>query len=230
MPKLIIANWKSNPDNSRQAIALAKAIDRKGVVIAPPYPFLEAVGKSIKKATLGAQDVFWADSGPYTGEVSLKQLKSLGVKYVILGHSERRIYLGETDDLINKKVKTALKSGFKVILCVGESKRKSLSSAKSFVKNQLRRNLIGVNRFKNLIITYEPVWSISGGDPRHRADNPKDAAEMVRFIKQMVRVKVIYGGSVTGNNAKSFFKHKEIDGVLVGGASLNSQEFKKMLK
>ncbi len=239
MDKIIVANWKANPNTTKQAVALAKALDKRGVVVAPPYPFLEQVGRVLKKATLGAQDVFWADSGPYTGEVSLKQLKSLKVKYVILGHSERRKYLGETDELINKKVKAALKMGFKVILCVGEWKRKSLSSAKSFVKNQLRRDLRGTNKLgsypaNKLIIAYEPVWAISTG--RAGADKPEDAVEMAKFIKQLLvvshklSVKVLYGGSVNAKNAYSFLKHKEIEGALVGGASLKPKEFRKVIK
>ncbi len=169
MRKLIIANWKSNPGSSSAAVKLARATDRYGVVIAPPHVFLEHVAKTLKKSELGAQDVYGAKSGPYTGEASLNQLKSLGVKYIILGHSERRKYLKESDELIALKVRAALKAGFKVILCVGEGsavKRRGFKASKKFVLNQLKKDLKGIHNslFKihnSLIIAYEPVWAIS---------------------------------------------------------------------
>lgn len=234
MDKIIVANWKANPNTAKQAIALAKAIDKSGVVIAPPYPFLESLSKTLRRATLGAQDVFWADRGAYTGEVSLNQLKNLKVKYIILGHSERRKFLNETDEFINKKVKAALKAGFKVILCVGEWRRQSFGQAKIFVRGQLKKDLADVRSYRNLVITYEPVWAIStskSGKP----DKPEDAAQMAKFIKQSLvishklSVRVLYGGSVNAKNAKSFLKYKEIDGVLVGGASLSPREFLKII-
>ncbi len=228
MKKLIIANWKSNPDSLVQAKKLGRDIDKPGVVIAPPYPFLESLGKTLRRATLGAQDVFGADRGAYTGEVSLSQLKDLKVKYIILGHSERRKFLGETDELINKKVKAALRAGFKTVLCVGEWRRQSLSQAKVFVRGQLKKDLAGVRSYRNLIITYEPVWAIStskSGKP----DKPENAAQMARFIKSIIKAKVIYGGSVNAKNARSFLKYKEIDGALVGGASLKPREFLKII-
>ncbi len=237
--KIIIANWKSNPRNVKLAKALAKVTDlssnRIKLVIAPPDTFLEDVGNILKKASLGAQDVFWADSGAYTGEVSIKQLKSLKVKYVIIGHSERRKFLKETDKLINKKIKASLKAGFKVILCIGEWQRHSLAKAKIFVKSQIRKDLDGVKNYKNLIIAYEPVWAIST-NKSGKSDRPEDAVEMAKFIKQSLvishklPVKVLYGGSVTYKNAKSFLRQKEIDGALVGGASLIPKDFKKIVQ
>src|SRR3989344_1676196 len=147
MSKLLVANWKLNPQTQKVAIALAKKIDFKGVVVAPPFPFIEEVGKILKRAELGAQDSFWEDEGADTGEVSPKMLKSIGVKYVILGHSERRRILKETDAMINKKVLNVLEEGMKVILCVGELKRESgimnyeLGKAKKYVRNQLGKDL-----------------------------------------------------------------------------------------
>src|SRR3989344_661211 len=167
MRKLIIANWKSNPGSPASAVKLARATDRVGIVIAPPHVFLEHVSKILKKSELGAQDVYGAKSGPYTGEASLNQLKSLGVKYVILGHSERRKYLKESDELIALKVKATLRAGFKVVLCVGEGsavKRRGFSASKKFVLNQLKHDIpkqVPGNKLSRLIIAYEPVWAIS---------------------------------------------------------------------
>ena len=120
MKKIIIANWKMNPFEEQKALNLARAIDKENIIIAPPFVFLSSISKILKKASLAAQDVFWAESGAYTGEISSQMLKNLGVKYVIVGHSERRIYLKETDEMINKKIIAALCAGLKVILCIGE--------------------------------------------------------------------------------------------------------------
>lgn len=237
MKKLIIANWKSNPESAAAAVRLAKATDKKGVVIAPPHVFLEHVSKTLKKSELGAQDVYGAKSGPYTGESSLSQLKSLGVKYIILGHSERRKYLKESDKLIAEKVKAALQAGFKVILCVGEGKtvnRQGLRASKKFVLNQLKRDVpksMPQSKLSKLIVAYEPVWSIStfkGAKP----DTPKEASAMIAFIKKTlsnIKPKVIYGGSVNASNAKAFLSQKVVDGALVGGVSLKPLEFRKII-
>lgn len=235
MPKLLIANWKSNPADVKSAIALAKAIDGKNVVIAPPSPFLESVGKVIKKSSLGAQNVFWAD-GPYTGEVSAADLKIMKVKYVIVGHSERRNNLLETDEMINLKIKEVVKSGLKAVLCVGEPlkvRRRGIGEAKKFIANQLTKDLKNVIKNKNLIVAYEPIWSIST-EKGSKPDNPEDAALIINFMrvwlkrKGFKKVKVIYGGSVNGENFSDFMKQKGIDGALVGGASLRPIEFNKM--
>ncbi len=243
MNKLIVANWKSNPNTASEAIKLAEASDFKNVVIAPPYPYLEQVGKLIKKASLGAQDVFQKDGGPYTGEVSLSQLRDLKVKYVIVGHSERRKHLGESDEVINQKVKLVLSGRLKVILCVGEdwlTRRKGITAAKNFVANQLKKDLSGNRKREagsgNLFIAYEPIWAISSVSG-NRADTPQDAAEVMKFIKRVLNTrykvldtKVLYGGSVDAKNADAFLNRKEIDGALVGNASLSSQSFKAIIK
>ena len=230
--KLLVANWKENPLSAEDAANLAKSIDAEGVVVCPPFLFLESVRKNIKKARLGAQDVFWGNLGAYTGEISWKQLVEAGVEYVIIGHSERRKYLKETDELINNKVITSLEAGLKVILCVGESadtRSKGINHAKLFIEQQLDKDLIGLSKNKeNLIIAYEPVWAIGTGTP----DTPESAAEMSVFIKQLLvnsyklSVKVLYGGSVNAGNAREFLSNKEIDGALVGGASLKPEEFR----
>lgn len=241
--KIIVANWKLNPDSPKKAVALAKAIE-KGIgrvqnietVIAPPFPFLEDVGKVLRRSRLGAQDVFWEKSGAYTGEVSTPELESLDVRYVIVGHSERRKLLAENDEIVARKVKAAAASGLIPIICVGEPfeiRRTGTSSAERFVEQQLRRDLqTAAIVSKNIIIAYEPIWAIGSGMP----DTAKGAAHMARWIKSVVRSvagrepAVLYGGSVTGRNSGQFFAEPAIDGALVGGASLKAAEFAKIVK
>src|SRR3989344_4632314 len=196
MNKLIIANWKMNPATTKEAIRLAQESDVEGLVICPPFLFLEEVSKIIKKAKLGAQDCFWEEKGAYTGEISPKELKSLGVKYVIIGHSERRQNLGETDEIVAKKIIAAVNNNLTPILCVGETKEERASGkTEEVVKRELK---IGLSLLANQPHTLNP--------------------------------KIIYGGSVNSKNEKSFLKHKEIDGALVGGASLKSKEIKKIVE
>lgn len=240
MRKLIIANWKMNPGGIKEAVKLAGASDFKGAVIAPPYVFIPAVKAVLKKAALGAQDAFWEESGAYTGEISPGTLKKMGVGYVVIGHSERRRRLSETDEMINKKLLASLKSGLKVILCVGEDKsirKKGFSAAKNFVRNQLKKNLRGVKSsvisHRSLVIAYEPIWAIGTGRPAR----PRDAVLMHAFIKKflaskpyVLRPRIVYGGSVNSGNIGSFLANPEVEGALVGGASLNASEFRKILK
>src|SRR3990167_10544878 len=194
MRKIIIANWKMNPDSTGRATKLAEESDIEGLVICPPFPFLKVAGKVIKKAELGAQDLFWEEEGPYTGEVSGAQLKDLGVEYVIIGHSERR-KLGETDEMAAKKIVAAVKTGLTPILCVGESKKERASGkTKEVLEKEVRIDLSLVASG----YTLNPI--------------------------------IIYGGSVNSKNAKDFLKHKEIEGALVGGASLDAEEIKKIVE
>lgn len=233
MNKLLVANWKLNPEKLSEAVKLAEAIDKKCVVICPPFPFLAAVGKVLKYAKLGAQDIFWEEKGPFTGEVSPAMLKDLGVKYVIIGHSERRRWLGETDEMIGKKVAAVLRAGLKVILCVGEPvsvrKKGGALTAERFVREQLVRDLKFVKRLKSktkdIIVAYEPVWAIGTG----HYDTPKDMLAMTSVIKRVLPVGVLYGGSVDSKNVGNFIKYREVDGALVGGASLKVEEFKKII-
>jgi triosephosphate isomerase len=258
MGKLLIANWKSNPETTVEAGKLARTIARETrsaarnveIVLCPPFIFLELVSKTLNpkpytlNPKLGAQDAFWS-SGPYTGEVSIRQLKKIGVKYVIVGHSERRRYLNESDEIINRKLRAVLDAGMNAILCVGEPKLESgvknyelrIKRAKAYVRKQLEKDLRGIHnsQFKlhnSLIIAYEPVWAIGTG----LADSPEHAAEMAKFIKSfltskpyMLSPKILYGGSVTAKNAGEFLSFPEIAGALVGGASLNIREFKKII-
>ena len=263
MPKLIIANWKSNPRTSREAIRLAQesvkgAPKNVAVVLCPPLAFLEPLSRLLKaksytlNASLGSQDLFWQPDGPYTGEVSWEQLKKLGVSYAILGHSERRRLVGETDEMVNKKVIAALENGITPILCVGESwevHKKGPAATKKFVATQLKKDLDGVYTLKaishKLVMTYEPVWAIStsrGAKGKNNADTPANAAAMIRFIKSLLAktfqassfklqdASFIYGGSVNPKNAKGFLAEGDIEGALVGGASLKPAEFRAILK
>ena len=273
MQKILIANWKENPETEREALALYEATARAStkkkadVVVCPPFVYLEQIAGRMKRfkkkrtpsvragtrttfplrgegnLALGAQDVFWEESGPHTGEIGPKMLKQFGVRYVIIGHSERR-WLGETDEMINQKVVRALKSGLRVILCVGESalvRRKGFPAAKQFVASQLKKDLKGLGSGvsgigKKLIVAYEPIWAIGTG----RNDPPEDALAMAIFIKKKISsllaipytlypIPVLYGGSVDDHNVQDYVQYDEIDGALVGGASLKANEFKSMI-
>jgi len=234
MTKLVVANWKLNPLGLKEAISLAKRTDLKNAIICPPFIFIEEVGKTIKRAKLGAQDAFWANIGAYTGEVSIDQLKRLKVKYIIVGHSERRKELEETDAMINLKIKTAVREKVTPILCIGESKsiyKKGIKATENHLKKQLTKDLSGVKKRSKLIVAYEPIWEIGS----KRADTPQRSIKMVGFIRETLDklghrgVKILYGGSVHGDNANIFLDEKNIDGVLVGGASLKPHDFRKIV-
>ena len=239
MSKLLIFNWKMRIDTLREAKGLARASDYKNAVVAPPFPFVEEIGKVLKKAKLAAQDLFWEVGGAFTGEVSAKELKSIGVKYEIVGHSERRHKLGETDVMIAKKLKTAVEAGLIPVLCVGETKPEKASGLKEqVIKRQLNSGLSLLKpktlKLKPIIVAYEPVWAIGTGEP----EPPESALETIKFIKRNLktyklinlRTKVLYGGSVNSLVLKDYLKYKEIDGALVGGASLRKKEVQKMVK
>ncbi len=246
MGKLVIFNWKTNPDSIREAIQLAKETMRAvrgsgaSVVIAPPFIFLERLATTLRgsRVRLGAQDVFWGEGGAHTGEVSWHQLQNLRVTHVILGHSERRA-LGETDSIINKKVKAALGAGLRVVLCVGEQKQQGEKSARNFVQTQLRKNLRGVRELEQaagrLIVAYEPVWAISTTKGAKQC-SPQYAAEMIRYIERLLvssypgRATIVYGGSINGRDIKEFAVQRDIDGFLVGGASLRKNDIRAIIK
>ncbi len=244
MAKLLAANWKENPNSEKAALELFRAVShgtsgkQPAIIVCPPFIYLEKIADEFKRLrvkknlALGAQDVFWEEQGPFTSEVGPKMLKSLSMRYVIIGHSERRRWLHETDAMVNKKIKLALKDGLIVILCVGESlaiRRKGENVAKDFIKSQLKKDLAGVlpeKIKKSVVIAYEPIWAIGTG----KSDKPVDAARIADFIKKMTKTKVLYGGSVNIKNIRDFVQLREIDGALVGGASLKASEFKKMIK
>jgi membrane-associated protein len=235
--KLVVFNWKMNPETLDTAIDMAKKSDHKNVVIVPPFVFIEEAGKAIKKAGLGAQDLFYKDAkaGSFTGEVSASELINLGVKYVIIGHSERRA-MGDTDEIVSKKLKTALDAGLMPILCIGESSEERKNGlTKKIIEDQIRSALAFVvgrqsSVVGQIIVAYEPIWAIGSRNP----ETPEVALETIKFIKSFLKslvvgrelsVKVLYGGSVSAENINAFLKQKEIGGVLVGGASLDPELF-----
>lgn len=212
------------------------------IVIAPPFVYLPLIADlrgsklGFTRIAIGAQDVFYENSGAYTGEISASMLKNFGVEYVLVGHSERRKYLNETDEMINKKVLMALKAGLKVVLCIGEDlsiRRRGKKAVEKFIKIQLEKGLKNSKLRNHLVIAYEPVWAINTG----HSDTPQDAVEMIKFIKKTLLAKpyalnpkVLYGGSVDSKNIGNFLKRPEINGALVGHASLKAGEVKKILK
>ena len=206
------------------------------VVLCPSEFALPLLAQILTKSAvkLGAQNVFWAERGAHTGETDAKSLKEIGCAYVILGHSERRA-LGESCRQVNSKIKAVLASGLTPVVCVGEAWDKyKAGKGKIFVAGQLKRALSGIKLAdKKLIIAYEPIWAIGSGKPMMA----KEADNMQLFIKQTAKralkqaradIKVVYGGSVDAGNAKSFLQEDNIDGLLVGGASLKAPEFKKI--
>lgn len=247
--KYIIANLKMNPEKREDMEGWMKqfraaAVERDGthVIACPPFIWLPLVA-SHNTVAVGAQDVFWEQKGPYTGEVSPSMLRSVGCDYVIVGHSERRA-LGETNEIIRKKIKAALQAGLKVILAVGESARANERGTLEreigpAVEEQLAGALSGISRTKlgNLLIAYEPLWAVGSGT----ADTPEDALKAALFIRKCVskitgaharaqEVPVLYGGSVTSKNAASFLEEEALQGVLVGNASLDAREFLKIVE
>jgi len=243
MKKLLFFNWKMNPRTLREAIILAKASDYENAVVMPPFPFLEGAARHLKKSRLGAQDLFWEAGGAFTGEVSAPELKSLCIEYVLVGHSERRHKLGETDGVVAKKLLATAKNGLIPVLCVGETKlEKRGGKTKSVIKRQLEKglSLVGpkskvpgrAGKSQKFLIAYEPVWAIGTGNP----ETPESARETIQFIKKTLSTfhfplsaKVLYGGSVNSKNLMDYIQYKEIDGALVGGASLKKDEVKKMI-
>jgi len=242
MKKLIVANWKMNPASSKEAqrffSSLARGLrgSRAEVVVCPPFCYLPLAKSKVFK--IGAQDCFWKEKGAFTGQVSPLMLKNLGVRYVIVGHSEKRA-LGETDETVNEKLKAVLKAGLTPVLCIGETaeQRRKKETFKT-VERQLKKALEKLTRAKlsKLVIAYEPVWAISP-NPACSVD---EAETMILFTRKTLNkiagrkysktVKVIYGGNANGENAGDFLSSPWIDGLLVGAASLRIKEFLGMTK
>lgn len=213
---LLVANWKMNPATLAEARKILRGIEsnrRVEVIICPPFLFLPL----LKGAKLGAQNMFWEEKGAYTGEISPLMLKNMGVRYVILGHSERRKYFQEKEEMINKKLKAALKAGLKPILCIDKI-------------SQIKRDLRGISRKerKNLVIAYEPLFAIGTG----KACSLEKAKKMRIFIQRNLGyfVPILYGGSINSQNARDYIKNAGFQGLLVGGASLNPKEFIDIIK
>lgn len=244
--KIIIGNWKMNPASYKDAeklfIDIAKSISgikKTEVVICPPFIYLERLKKLSRKISLGGQNAFWVDVGPYTGEISPEMLYSTGIRYVILGHSERR-ELGETNALVNKKIKASLNAGLTAVLCVGESVRDESHSYFNLVKAQLEECLAGISKtiISKVIIAYEPVWALSSTADRKDAA-PSDCLEMAIFIRKILSDKfgseagytrIIYGGSANEKDAEDFLRNGGVDGLLPGRASLDAKKFTEIVK
>ena len=253
--KLIIANWKNHPITLAEAQEILESInshmelgkESRGydLVICPPFVFVEEVAKILNlshlshQAFLGAQNIAIEDETVLTGEVSGSMLIGLGVRYVIIGHSERRWKLGEADEVVNKKLKSALRNGSIPVVCVGEKTRDN--DFKSFLEKQVLETFAGLttDEVSRCIVAYEPVWAIST-TPGARPDTPESALESIHVIKDILignwkleignLPRMLYGGSVNSKNIGGFIKEEEIDGVLVGGASVKKDEFIKVLE
>lgn len=238
----IAGNWKMNLD-AQAGVALAEELCAAGidfasrdVLVAPSftniYPVAQAVKKGGNKIAVAAQNMFFEDSGAFTGEVSVSMIKSAGAAWTILGHSERRAIFGETDADINKKVKKALADGLSVILCVGETLwEREAGAAVETVLAQVGKGLEGVSDLKNVVIAYEPVWAIGTGKTASAADAEamhkaiRDYIAKIRSTAAAEAMRILYGGSVKPDNAKELLNMPEIDGALVGGASLKAAQF-----
>ncbi len=242
---MIAGNWKMNK-NLDEAIELANDIkngernNQVEAVLCVPFINLTEVNKIIDGTNikLGAQNIHWEDSGAYTGEISPSMLKSVGVEYVIIGHSERRQYFHETDEIVNKKIKAALNHKLKPILCVGETlEQREKGMEKDVVEKQIKGALEGIDEEKalDLVIAYEPIWAIGTG----KTASSGDANDMLGFIRKVLgdiysedlkdHTRILYGGSVKPNNVKELMEEKEIDGALVGGASLKGADFLSLI-
>ena len=246
--KVIAGNWKMNNDlngtinliSDLKKVLASKNVNAQ-VIVCPPFTNLETASTLVKDSTikLGAQNMYFEESGAFTGEISPSMLKSVGCEFVILGHSERRTIFGETDQVINKKIKTAVKHGLKPIFCIGETldeREKGITF--KVIETQVRGGLEGLNESElgNLIVAYEPVWAIGTG----RNATPEQAQEVHKFIRGIIskmlgenfagRLVIQYGGSVKPDNAKELLSQQDIDGALVGGACLKADSFFKIIE
>ncbi|MFH1453426.1 MAG: triose-phosphate isomerase [Armatimonadota bacterium] len=244
---LMAGNWKMH-NNVRESVNLVEDLykqvsnvkDRE-ILVCPVFTSLYPVSKALENTNIkmGAQDLFWEEKGAFTGEVSPGMIKDVGCAYVIIGHSERRAYFGETNETVNKKVKAAFSYGLNPIVCVGESlELREKGDTQKFVKGQIReglKELIGV-KIENLVIAYEPIWAIGTG----KTDTPEGANDIIKMIRAELadifteeaasKIRILYGGSVKPDNIDAFMATSDIDGALVGGASLNADSFARIVK
>ncbi|MFC2098388.1 triose-phosphate isomerase [Bacteroidota bacterium] len=242
MRKMIVAgNWKMNK-TLQEGIELATAVNKLceenpsdvEVLIAPPYIHLSDVARILTTVSLSAQNSASEAAGAYTGEVSAQMVKSAGARYVILGHSERRSYYGEDDELLQRKIKLALEQDLKPIFCCGEVlEQRESGNHFNVVKDQVETSLFGLSadELEQVVIAYEPVWAIGTGVTA----SPAQAQEMHAYIRELIRLKfgdsaadeisILYGGSCKPSNAQELFANPDVDGGLIGGASLNAEDF-----
>lgn len=246
--RLIVGNWKMHKttpearDFVKQLAGLLPKVPSANVtiIIAPPFTAISALAAASKSLpiSLSAQDGHWEDHGAFTGEVSVSMLKDAGCRYVIVGHSERRRYFGETDATVKKKVAAVLRHGLRVILCVGETwEQRSNGQTEQVLSGQLTEALSGVekDRAADIVIAYEPIWAIGSGRPA-TAEQARDAHRHIRATATALwgqeaggRLPILYGGSVTPDNIGEFLALGEVDGALVGGACLDPVQFAKIL-
>jgi len=243
----IAGNWKMNKTAGeavvlvRQLKATLSGVKEVEVAVAPPFTALQAVQKELEGSSirLAAQNLFWEEKGAYTGEISPLMLKELGCRYVIIGHSERRQLFGETDETVNKRMKATLHQGLDPIFCIGETlKEREEERAFAVIGDQLQGGLRGITEeeMDRVVIAYEPVWAIGTG----KTATPQQAEEVHAFIRQRLsdlfsngiaeKIRIQYGGSVTPDNVKALMSQKDIDGALVGGASLKPDTFSKIVR
>jgi len=244
--KLIAANWKMNILRDEAEILVNSIVDSVNfplecdVMIAPPYTCLDIVRKCIVNTDieLGAQDVFWEDKGAYTGEISPSMLIDAGCEWVILGHSERRAVIGESDNVIEKKLKKALRKDLKVILCIGETESQRIQNRVSEILGKQLTGVLGEiesEYSEKIAIAYEPVWAIGTG-VNAKSEQILEAHSIINdnlielFEKDAHNIRILYGGSVKENNIKEIVSIKNVDGALVGGASLESVSFKRIIE
>ncbi len=244
---LIAGNWKMNTTVNQGADLvmklrdLIKGVDSADIVIAPPFTSLYHISHLVADSPirLAAQDIFWEKSGAYTGEISPEMVKDAGCRYVIIGHSERRQFFGETDETVNKKVLAALRHDLMPIVCVGETlEEKEEGKTLSRVRSQVRGALAGLTggAVKGISIAYEPIWAIGTG----KTASPQEAEEVHNGLRELIyemfeadsakEVRIIYGGSVKPDNIDVLMAQPNIDGVLVGGASLKAEDFARIVR
>lgn len=243
--KVIAGNWKMNmlPNETINFIeGLSQEIKdvKNEIILCVPYTdlfyaLLTAQNTNIK---IGAQNMHWKEKGAYTGEISGQMLKSIGVEYVIIGHSERRQYFAETDETVNLKVKSALENNLKPIICVGETlEQREHGETEKIIESQIKLALKDLTKeqIRAIIIAYEPVWAIGTG----KTATPEEANNVIKYIRKQIKelyneeiaenIIIQYGGSVKASNAEELFNMSDIDGALVGGASLNCKEFSEIV-
>jgi len=243
----IAGNWKMNKtvaeavDLVRELKASISGVKGVEVAVAPPFTALHAVRNEIEGSTilLAGQNLYWEEKGAFTGEISPLMLKEVGCRYVIIGHSERRQFFGETEETVNRRIRAALGHRLKVIFCIGEMLRER-EEGKTFsvIERQLGGGLkgLGGQEMGDIVIAYEPVWAIGTG----KTATPEQAEEVHRFIRENLEafcsreisegIRIQYGGSVTPENVKGLMSQANIDGALVGGASLKADSFSKIVR
>jgi triosephosphate isomerase len=239
---ILAGNWKMNMTATQarelaaKLIPLVSAVKDRDIVLGPPFTSLQSVAETIKgtNVSLAAQNFHWEDKGAFTGEISADMLLDLGCKYVIIGHSERRLYFGESDETVNKKTRQALKKGLLPIVCVGETlAEREAGKLNEIISRQVTGGLkdLTPEEMRRVVIAYEPVWAIGTG----KTASPEQANEVHALIRQKIRslydaeiaegLRIQYGGSVTPDNVSSLMAMPDIDGALVGGASLRPESF-----